>query len=116
MNKRETGAAYENIAKDYLINNGYTILEMNHRNKCGEIDIIAEIGDCLVFCEVKYRSSLKYGDPLEAVDFRKQRKIYKAAMYYCTVNNIYFNRNIRFDVIGIYKNTEIQHIVNAFEG
>lgn len=116
MNKRETGATYENVAKDYLINKGYRILEMNHRNKCGEIDIIAEIDDCLVFCEVKYRSTSDYGDPLEAVDYRKQQKIYKAAMYYCTIKGIYFNKNIRFDVIGIYKNMQIQHIVNAFEG
>jgi putative endonuclease len=114
INNRKIGSAYENIAKEYLINEGYTIVESNHINKCGEIDIIATKDEILVFCEVKYRTNMLYGDPLEAVDFRKQKKITRTAMLYCTKNNIYMNKICRFDVIAIYGNKHIEHIKNAF--
>ena len=61
---------------------GYRILEANFRCRFGEIDLIARDGAYLVFIEVKYRSSLKDGDSLEAVNRRKQRKIIRVAEYY----------------------------------
>ena len=56
-NKRVTGADNEKRATEYLIDNGYSILERNFRNKTGEIDIIAKNDNLIVFVEVKYRSS-----------------------------------------------------------
>lgn len=56
-NKRVTGADNEQRATEYLIDNGYSILERNFRNKTGEIDIIAQNDNLIVFVEVKYRSS-----------------------------------------------------------
>lgn len=81
-NKRATGTLYEKKAGEYLKNCGYEILEYNYRCPFGEIDIIARDGEYLVFCEVKYRSSLKKGSPLEAVTPKKQRTISKCALYY----------------------------------
>ncbi len=57
QNKRQTGAAYEEQAARFLLEQGYQILERNYRCRQGEIDVIARDGSYLVFVEVKYRSS-----------------------------------------------------------
>lgn len=112
MNKREKGSEYEAVAADYLEKNGYVILCMNYRCKIGEIDIVAQEEEELVFIEVKYRSTLRLGEPLEAVNARKQAKIRKVCQYYLMEHNI-DDMPIRFDVVGILEN-EITLIKNAF--
>ena len=118
MTTKEIGDMGETAACRYLESKGYTILERNFKIKTGEIDIIAKDGECIVFTEVKTRKNTLYGEPSECVDFRKQRRITRTAMYYTdTVNN-----EIRFDVIEVlYKMTggkavitSVNHIENAF--
>lgn len=114
MNNIQKGRAGESIALRYLTNNRANILETNYRINSGEIDIIAKINEELVFIEVKSRTSIKFGYPAEAVDYRKIRKIVNTAKYYILKNNLN-NVPIRFDVIEIYLNDKkINHIVNAF--
>ncbi len=115
MNNRETGTYHESIAIEYLKDKGYKIIDRNVLNKCGEIDIIC-LSDKneLVFTEVKFRSSSKAGDPLEAVDARKIRKICKASAAYLRLHKEFSDLQVRYDVIGIYENEEIKHIENAF--
>lgn len=115
MNKRRIGAEWETAAARYLEEHGYRIIKRNYRNRYGEIDIIAECGNILVFAEVKYRSAEAYGDPLEAVDIHKQRRICKAALYYYSGYDHGWNRPCRFDVIAIYGDGTIHHVENAFE-
>ena len=103
MNNIQKGRAGESIALRYLINNRANILETNYRINSGEIDIIAKINEELVFIEVKSRTSIKFGYPAEAVDYRKIRKIVNTAKYYILKNNLN-NVPIRFDVIEIYLN------------
>ena len=103
MNNIQKGRAGEMIALKYLIDNKANILETNYRINSGEIDIIAEINDELVFIEVKSRTNIKFGYPAEAVDCRKIRKIVNTAKYYILKNNLN-NVPIRFDVIEIYFN------------
>lgn len=77
-------------------------------------DLIAKINGELVFVEVKSRSSINYGYPSEAVNYKKQRKITNVAKYYILDNSLE-NVSVRFDIIEIYlKNKKINHIVNAF--
>ena len=83
-NRRKTGADYEKAAGFYLEQMGYEILQFNYRCRLGEIDLIAKDGAYYVFCEVKYRADERKGSPLEAVDARKQQKIFRTAMYYLT--------------------------------
>ena len=83
MNRRKEGAYYENLVAEYLKTQGYEILEKNYRCRIGEIDLIAEKDGYLVFVEVKYRRTGQKGDPAEAVDYRKQKKISKVAEDYC---------------------------------
>lgn len=114
LNKRKIGTAYELRAAAYLKKNGYRILELNFRCRQGEIDLIARDGTYLVFIEVKYRSSLKDGDPLEAVDRRKQKKIIRVAEYYLCMHPEKADLPCRFDVIGI-EGKQIRLIRNAFD-
>ena len=82
MNKRDVGTFYEDIAAEYIRNNGGKIVKRNYRSRQGEIDIIARDGDYLCFVEVKYRAGDKYGDALEAVGFAKQKAVCKVSKVY----------------------------------
>ena len=115
LNKRQVGTKYETIAAEYLMEKGYKILARNYRNYYGEIDIIAERDGILVYVEIKYRKSAKYGDPLEAVDIRKQRRISRCAAYHYAGYGATRNMPCRFDVIAIYGDGSMRHIENAFE-
>lgn len=114
MNKRQVGSDYEQIAADYLCENGYSILKRNYRNPFGEIDIIARKEDTVVFCEIKYRSDDRFGDPFDSVDLRKQRRISKVALAYTSGWDCPKNVFFRFDVIGIYGDGRVEQIENAF--
>lgn len=113
INKRSIGTEYEKLAKEHLQKNGVVILEENFRNRFGEIDIIGRDGDYLVFFEVKYRSNLKLGHPLEAVNYAKQKQISRVSDYYRVIKKIGDFAPMRFDVIAIF-GSEITWIKNAF--
>lgn len=114
----DTGLKGENIAARYLEEAGYTILQRNFKNRQGEIDIIAEDQNTLVFIEVKTRRSKQFGPPSEAVTFRKQIQISRVAQYYLARHDL-FDRDARFDVISVTLADEnspvIELISNAFE-
>lgn len=114
MNKRKTGAVYEQKAAEYLEKAGCRILEMNYRCRAGEIDIVARDGQYVVFCEVKYRSGSLAGSPLDAVDYKKQQVIFRCAQFYLAEHRLQ-DVPCRFDVIGI-EGEEITHIKDAFAG
>jgi putative endonuclease len=110
----KTGSKGEKLATEFLENNGYKILEKNWRSGRYEIDIIAEEKNILVFIEVKTRTTDYYGYPEESVNKTKQDHILQAAEDYVILNNI--NREIRFDIISIIINGNIQkiyHVVDA---
>lgn len=115
MQKNIYGKRSEIIASDYLKKKGYKILETNYKNKVGEIDVIAQDGEYIVFVEVKARLSQKFGHPFEAINERKQQKIHAVASLYMVKHGIY-GKLCRFDAISILglENPEITHIVDAF--
>lgn len=100
MIKKKLGNLGEKLAAEYLEKKKYKIIEKNFYCKQGEIDIIAKNKNELVFIEVKTRSNTNFGTPSEAVDYKKQKHIYKAAKYYLYKNKI-SEIPIRFDVIEI---------------
>lgn len=114
MNKREVGTTYEKLVAEYLQSQGYEIIECNFRSRRGEIDIIAKDGVYLVFVEVKYRSNLGMGSPMEAVNRKKQQTISNTAMYYCLTHGYGADTPCRFDVAAVCGKT-ITVIKNAFE-
>lgn len=100
MNKRTCGKFYEDIAVDFLIGKGYTILQRNFNCSFGEVDIIAEKKGVICFVEVKARTRRDFGSPLEAITPAKQKRMIKTAEYYCMKNKI-VNKPIRFEAVGI---------------
>ena len=115
MSTYKIGNFGENLAVGYLLSKKYIIIEQNFKAQGCEVDIIAQNKDVLVFVEVKYRRTLQYGRPLEAVSVSKQRRIYTAAEIYLAEKNL--SCNCRFDVIEIIKlgeEYEVNHIENAF--
>ena len=115
MNKRSIGTEYEELAQKYLVSQGYEIVETNFRNRRGEIDIIAKDAEYLCFIEVKYRKDRRCGDPLEAVDYRKQKNIVQTALYYMMKNGLNEWTPCRFDVVSVCGD-QVELIKNAFEG
>ena len=112
LNKSK-GDIGEAIAFQYLKKQGYKILEINYKNKIGEIDIIAEKNNIIRFVEVKERASDKFGQPSEAVDKHKQYKIAKVAQYYLIKNKKNASA-VSFDVLEILDG-KLNLIENAFE-
>lgn len=110
---RAIGNKGEDLAVKFLKDKGFDIIARNYYIRGGEIDIIFADGDTTVFCEVKQRASKKFGDPSQAVDIHKQRKICKAALDY-SVKNKNLDENYRFDIIEII-DKYVNHIENAFE-
>ncbi len=109
---REEGLRGEDMAIKTLRRNGYRIIERNFRSRLGEIDVIAEEGECLVFVEVKKRNTLLFGDDLCAIGGAKQRHIVKTALFYMKTHRIP-ERRVRFDVIGI-DGEKVKLVKNAF--
>ncbi len=97
--RRQTGRAGEAEAAAYLSECGYRILARNYRTTAGEIDIVAEEGETLVFVEVKTRSGLGRGLPREAVDRGKIRRMTRAAYQYLAGQPE--ERPCRFDVVEV---------------
>ncbi len=108
------GNAGEELAKNYLLSLGYLIIETNwHFSKNSEIDIIAKDKNTLVFVEVKTRSRLAFGHPLESISPQKIKKIYMAGLAYIEQKGI-TKTDYRIDVISIVdlKNPCIEHLKN----
>lgn len=116
MNKKEKGNAGEQIAADYLIKEGYTLLKKNWRYKHGELDIIAQKNDQLIFAEVKTRNSRSYVNNNAYVKPCQRKSILNTANYFLQYN-ISHNVDIRFDILCLFQvgnSFEINHIQNAF--
>ena len=113
MNKRAVGALYEKRAGAFLEEQGLTVLQYNFRNRCGEIDIVARDGQTTVFVEVKYRKDAERGLPEEAVDYRKQKRICRAADYYRMLHRMGEFSPVRFDVVAVC-GEEVRWFRNAF--
>jgi putative endonuclease len=107
-----TGQTGENIAKDYLKNLGYQIINTNwHYSKNSEIDIIALENNTLVFVEVKTRTTTNFGHPFEAINSKKLEKIHSAILAYLNETQVIY-KNYRIDAISIIgtKKPKIEHL------
>lgn len=109
----DTGKYGEQLAIDYLIKSGYTILAINWRYRYWEVDAIAKEGPILVFVEVKCRGNNRYGEPEEFVDVKKQKNLIQAAEAY--LEQVQHVGEIRFDIVSVSLDTkEIKLIKDAF--
>jgi putative endonuclease len=103
-NKKQEGALGESFAITYLKERGYRILEHNFRTRNGEIDIVAidtrEDPPILAFIEVKTRTSVAYGSPLEAITYHKLRFLKRTAEYYAFTHP-HLPRELRLDAVSV---------------
>ncbi|KWX72591.1 endonuclease [Paenibacillus riograndensis] len=117
--RKQKGAAGEKAAVQYLSAHGYRIIDRNWRCRSGELDIIAEYGEVLIFVEVRSRSgSPLQGTPEESVDERKIRQVRATARVYLHMKG-QEERRVSFDVITVMLNEKLgisalHHIREAF--
>lgn len=94
-----TGKQAETVALNHLRQNGLKLIERNYRCRLGEIDLIMNEGDVLVFIEVRYRKSDRFGSGAESVDYQKRRRLILTARHFLASHRSYGNHGCRFDVI-----------------
>jgi putative endonuclease len=114
--KDQLGINGEDLAARHLVGAGFTLVSRNWRCPVGEIDIIAHDGADLVIVEVKTRTTTAYGDPVEAVTYRKQRKLRELAALWLQEHP--HRGPVRFDVITVLYPTrgypQLEHWRRAF--
>ncbi len=108
----QVGAAKEQLAEDYLRRHQLRPLARNHRCRHGEIDLIMRDEQGIVFVEVRYRRSGRFGTAAETVDRRKQQRLAAAADHYLQAHPTPLP--CRFDVVAISEGDQIEWIKNAF--
>jgi putative endonuclease len=110
------GRAAERQVARWLAQEGLMVIERNHRNAGGEIDIVARDGETLVFLEVKARSRTDYGGAAAAVDREKRRRLVRAARVYVARSD--WEGLCRFDVVAVERidgEWHYQRFEGAFE-
>lgn len=100
--KDALGAYGERVAEAHLRAAGMTVLDRNWRCALGEIDIVARDGDVLVICEVKTRSSVALGHPLEAVTARKAERLRRLAAAWIRARQVH-PAEVRIDLVGVLR-------------
>ena len=114
---QQTGIKGEQLAANFLLEQGYELVQLNWRHKHLEVDIIAKNNDVLVFVEVKTRSTNAFGEPEQWVDSKKQKRLIRAANAF--VNKHQRIEEVRFDIIAIIIDPnltapQITHFEDAF--
>lgn len=111
----ELGKWGEDLAAEFLKEKGYEILERDWKSGHHDLDIIAKDGRTLVIVEVKTRRNRIFGDPEEAIDYRKRQNLQSAINHY--VKSHCFYSQVRFDIISIVgtigSQPEIDHIIDV---
>ncbi len=115
--KDELGRRGEDLAVEYLQRRGLVVLARNWRCRDGEVDVVATEDDRLVVCEVKTRSSTRFGEPAEAVTARKAVRIRRVTQAWLAAHQVPWCE-IRFDVLAVLlepgRPATVQHFEAAF--
>lgn len=115
--KDAIGRYGEQVATNHLEQAGYTVLDRNWRCQDGEIDLVARDGDVLVFCEVKTRSGMGFGDPAEAVGRAKSERLRRLAVRWMADRGV-LGQDMRFDVVSVLRQprgaARVRHLRGAF--
>jgi putative endonuclease len=119
LQRSSLGGRGEQFAACFLERLGYRILVRGHRQRLGEVDLIALDGDTIVFVEVKTWGGPAHEDPSRAVDERKQERLTRAALHYLSRHKL-LNQPARFDVVSLVwaigdAEPKVRHFISAFE-
>jgi putative endonuclease len=111
------GRHAETLALNHLKAHGLKKIAANFRCRMGEIDLVMQDGECLVFTEVRFRTESRFGGAAGTVDYQKQRKIIRTAAAFLGRHRQYSNYTVRFDVVGLDESgnqTRLKWIKDAF--
>ncbi len=115
--KDELGRAGEQLAVEHLVARGLVVLARNWRRREGELDVVATDGHSLVVCEVKTRSGVGYGLPVEAVTRAKAARIRRLAQQWLAESRARWVE-VRFDVVAVLlvpgRAAQVEHYEGAF--
>ena len=114
----QIGKVAESLACDFLQTHGLKLISRNYRAPYGELDLIMQDHDHMVFVEVRFRRNPHYGSGADSVTASKQDKIIKTALYYLQQHPKQAKRPIRFDVISLSTvegHTDVDWIKDAFQ-
>ncbi|MFA7543248.1 MAG: YraN family protein [Candidatus Cloacimonadaceae bacterium] len=119
LSKTELARAGENLAAEHLERKGYSTIIRNFRTKTGEIDLIVEKDQQLIFVEVKTRSYHSITSAVENIHYQKIKRISLTALQYINQNPQYSKYNTRFDAVILLYNPQeesfkITHFEDAF--
>ena len=113
--RQALGAHGEELVARWYADRGYVVVDRNWRGPGGELDVIAERDGTIVFCEVKARSSSRFGTPFEAVTARKQQRIRRLAVCWLEVHPCAEQRrDLRFDVAAVTGGVRVDVLEGAF--
>ena len=119
MDRAALGRRAEDIAADFLIQQGLEVQLRNYRRRGGEIDLVARHGDVLVIAEVRTRANIEFGGAAASIDGWKQHKIIRAATQLLQQRKDFARLRVRFDVLVIHHPGEptehVEWIQHAFE-
>ncbi|CCQ10361.1 conserved hypothetical protein TIGR00252 [Pseudoalteromonas luteoviolacea B = ATCC 29581] len=112
-NTKQKGAHFESVAQHYLMQNGLLPICRNFNCRYGEIDLIMQEGDTIVFVEVKYRNQNRFGGAINSLSATKLQRLRKSIAYYCQQ---YPNGNkpIRIDFVAVEGRNDIHWIKNIY--
>ncbi len=113
LNKKQLGDIAEKKACAFLQTKGFSLINRNYRSPFGEIDLIMQDKNEVVFIEVRSRSYTTFGTAIESINKTKQQKVIKSAVCYLQKRKWLDKVNYRFDVVGCSPTT-IEWIKNAF--
>lgn len=115
MSTQEKGRLGEESALAYLMKQGLKLIQQNYTCRLGEIDLIMQEKEYLVFVEVRSRVSASFGGGLASITYAKRQKIIKSALSYMMSHKKQSHYALRFDVISIDgKSAKITWLKNAF--
>jgi len=118
MHTQRTGKRAEDLALEFLVKQKLKLRARNYSCRLGEIDLVMQQADTLVFVEVRYRSHSQFGGALESVDWRKQAKLSRTATHYLQAHNL-LSEPARIDVVALSsldgEDASLQWIKNAVE-
>ena len=116
MERQALGFTGERVAERWLRRRGWRVLQRRFRSGHRDIDLIVELDRTVAFIEVKARRGREFGDPVEAVNWRKRRELLRSASCWIDRHGR-SGESYRFDVIGVLLDGEsvrIRHVENAF--
>ncbi len=116
--KRLAGDRFEQQACEALVRAGLSVITRNFNTRFGELDLVMRDGAAVVFVEVRFRRSLRFGGAIASVTRTKQARLIRAAQCFLIAHPVHARRPCRFDVVGFHgegSSEDMQWLRAAFE-